>query len=159
MLKETEEQIKDLGLANSLEEFKEDMDVNMYTLKVINEKISGIAEFEKKDPIRKVEQSFLLAQQAAYQIKEDMLDLEYDGKYDEFKDMSVGKIAKTLSHDDSFDAACKQVIRKCGGKGPKISENLILLNKYMDKKAEKADEHNNGMIIDPSKKKQKLFKI
>ena len=88
-----------------------------------------------------------------------MLDLGYDGKYDEFKDMSVGKIAKTLSHDDSFDAACKLVIRKCGGKGPKISENLILLNKYMDKKAEKADERNNGMIIDPPKKEQKLFKI
>ncbi len=62
MLKETEEQIRDLGLANSLEEFKEDMDVNMYTLKVINEKISGIAEFDKKDPVRKVEESFLLAQ-------------------------------------------------------------------------------------------------
>ena len=159
MLKETEEQIRDLGLANSLEEFKEDMDVNMYTLKVINEKISGIAEFEKKDPIRKVEQSFLLAQQAAYQIKEDMLDLEYDGKYDEFKDMSVGKIAKTLSHDDSFDAACKLVIRKCGGKGPKISENLILLDKYMEKKAVKPDELDNGMIIGQPKKKQKLFKI
>ena len=157
MLKETEEQIKDLGLADSLEEFKEDMDVNMYTLKVINEKISGIAEFDKKDPVRKVEESFLLAQQAAYQIKEDMQDLEYDGKYDEFKDMSVGKIAKTLSHDDSFDAACKLVIRKCGSKGPKISENLILLDQYMEKKAAKADELNNGMVIDQPKKKQKLF--
>ena len=36
---------------------------------------------------------------------------------------------------------------------------LILLDKYMEKKAAKADELNNGMIIDSPKKKQKLFKI
>ena len=140
LLKETEAQIKELGLGDSLADFKENKSVQMTTLGLINKKISNIAEFNQGNPVREVEERYLLAQQSAYKIQLDNKHLDLAEK---FIDLNTNKLAKTLSHDKQFNKACKEIINDAKRVGKTVAEdsNRYLVDSYKEnvRNAEKLD--------------------
>ncbi len=156
-LAEIEEEIKDIGEYKNLKEFMNSKEYMKIALAQVNSQILDIDKFNKGDNVHEIEEQYLLAQQAALNIK---LNPEKHKDLEQYANLSAANIADRLMHDKAFDTACKETLAKNKGKGENMAASgEELLNSFKAIKSEKNMENNNAEVKTTQKKVQKKEKL
>ena len=117
------------GLGKNLDELRKNPAFQKAMLKEVSDKIMQIKQFAKKDPVREIEERYLLAQQAALTIKVSK-DAAYKDLKGNFKSMNVKELTDHLSHDKSFQAAIDYRLKVSNRSGVAMSNISDLLTTF-----------------------------
>ncbi len=149
-LAEIEKEIKSDGKYNSLKEFMNSKEYMETALKEINSQIKAIDKFNKGDAVREIEEQYLVAQQAALNIK---LNPEKYKDFEQYANSNATSIADRLMHDKDFNDAYKNNLanNKRNGKDIAASSEELLNNFKAIKSGEVLE--NNSTTAKTSQKK------
>ena len=139
-----EKEIVSDGKYKNLKDFMNSKEYMEVALNQINEKISNIDEFEKGDKVRSIEERYLLAQQAAFNIK---LNPDKYKDFEQYKNLSATDVADRLMYDEAFEAACKDTLAKNNRSGAEmVKSGEKLLDSFKAKKLDDGLEKNNTAV-------------
>lgn len=136
-IKRTENQIKELGFAHNLKEFRNSKEYNKKALELAKDKLKNTKVLGKGTEPKVIDDLYDIANFCALKIKYDMVT-NFDGDsvnipeiQDKFKNKSVSEIRKELMLDKDFRTVTAEHLASCGHDGAEsVSTSNSLFDKY-----------------------------